>query len=245
MAELLYKWFDGLYSECPHFNENKKFHQHELTSFEKVVLRYYGPFLLEKFSELLTEYCGVSLQTRDFNIETNPQFLNVLPPREMVTLITFETNINDVEGMINIALPYLLLEPVLPYLSYSYFFSVKNPQTTQIKKPTSRTHIPGIQVNLRAELFRKTVRYEALSGMDLGFVIRAPDNYNKASCLIMNGSTVLFKGEDSTNYQNPQNTKRLKITERITPYKEFNIQCQQLKPQQLSLRLWWNLDLRG
>jgi hypothetical protein len=22
-------------------------------------------------------------------------------------------------------------------------------------------------------------------------------------------------------------------------------QCQQLKPQQLSLRLWWNLDLRG
>jgi flagellar motor switch protein FliM len=226
MTELLYKWFDGLYTRKYFLNnsENRMFyHLHELTSLEKAVLRYYGPILLGKYSALLTDYCGVSLQTRDFNIETNPQYLNIISPYEMVALTTFETKINDVEGMINIALPYLLLEPVLPYLSRSYFYSVRNPQITQIKKSTSRTHIPGIQVDLRAELFRKTVRYEELSGMDLGFVIRALDNYNKTSCLIMNGSTVLFKGEDSTNYQNPQSTKRLKITEKITPYKEFNI----------------------
>jgi flagellar motor switch protein FliM len=217
MAELLYKWFGGLYAGNRFYNEHRNFSQHKLASLEKAVLRYYGPILLEKYSALLTDYCDVSLQTRDFNIETNPQFLDVLPSEEMVALITFETKINDVGGMINVVLPYLLMEPFLSRFSRSFRFP-SNPQ-----KPTTRTHIPGMQVHIRAELFRKIMRYEELACMGLDSVIRAPDKYDKSSCLLMSGNTVLFKGEDISNYQKPQSTRRIKIAEKIMPYKEFNI----------------------
>ncbi|MBQ5848713.1 MAG: FliM/FliN family flagellar motor switch protein, partial [Treponema sp.] len=65
-------------------------------------------------------------------IETNPQFAQIVPPSEMVVLITLETKVGDEEGMMNFCIPYLTIEPIISKLSSQFWFSsVRRSSTTQ------------------------------------------------------------------------------------------------------------------
>ncbi len=49
----------------------------------------------------------IDLRPRLGNIETNPQFAQIVPPNDMVVLITLETKVGDVEGMTNLLTGFL------------------------------------------------------------------------------------------------------------------------------------------
>ncbi len=57
------------------------------------------------------------------NIETNPQFAQIVPPDDMIALITLESGIGEVVGFINLCLPYITLEPVIKKLAAQYRFT--------------------------------------------------------------------------------------------------------------------------
>ncbi|MBQ1971187.1 MAG: FliM/FliN family flagellar motor switch protein, partial [Treponema sp.] len=72
------------------------------------------------------------LRPRLGQIETNPQFAQIVPPSEMVVLITLETKVGDEEGMMNFCIPYLTIEPIISKLSSQFWFSsVRRSSTTQ------------------------------------------------------------------------------------------------------------------
>ena len=56
-------------------------------------------------------------------IEVNPQFAQIIPHNETIALITMNLEIGQREGMMNICIPYLLIEPILDKLSAKYWFS--------------------------------------------------------------------------------------------------------------------------
>jgi flagellar motor switch protein FliM len=64
--------------------------------------------------------CVIELSPELANLETNPQFAQIVPPDDMVVLITLQAKIGCVEGMINIAIPYITIEPVIERLSAQY-----------------------------------------------------------------------------------------------------------------------------
>lgn len=57
-------------------------------------------------------------------IETNAQFAQLMSPNEMVALVTFTAKIGDVEGLINICIPHMVVEPVIGKLSTRLWFSL-------------------------------------------------------------------------------------------------------------------------
>lgn len=56
-------------------------------------------------------------------IETNPQFAQVISPQEMTAIVTLNVKIGDVEGLMNICLPYSTLESVIDKLNIKYWYS--------------------------------------------------------------------------------------------------------------------------
>ena len=56
-------------------------------------------------------------------IETNPQFAQIISPTEMIAIVTINIKIGDVEGLINLCLPYLTLEPVMDKLNTKFWYS--------------------------------------------------------------------------------------------------------------------------
>jgi len=56
------------------------------------------------------------------SMETNPQYNQALASNETVVLITLSSQIGDSQGFVNICLPFITLEPVIPHLSAQHWF---------------------------------------------------------------------------------------------------------------------------
>jgi len=70
--------------------------------------------LLENLRQTWTEV--TDLKPKLEKTVTNPETLDIVPRSEGVVLLTFETTINGVQGMINFAIPYSVIKPILEKL---------------------------------------------------------------------------------------------------------------------------------
>ncbi|MCR4713333.1 MAG: flagellar motor switch protein FliM [Treponemataceae bacterium] len=104
--------------------------QRDLTDIEQSVMEGIIVRILANMRESWTQV--IDLRPRLGQIETNPQFAQIVPPNEMVVLVTLETKVSDEEGMMNFCIPYLTIEPIISKLSTQFWFSsVRRNSTTQ------------------------------------------------------------------------------------------------------------------
>ena len=87
-------------------NKNRDLTDIEQSVMEGIIVR-----ILANMREAWTQV--IDLRPRLGQIETNPQFAQIVPPSEMVVLITLETKVGDEEGMMNFCIPYLTIEPII------------------------------------------------------------------------------------------------------------------------------------
>ena len=106
-------------------NKNRDLTDIEQSVMEGIIVR-----ILANMREAWTQV--IDLRPRLGQIETNPQFAQIVPPSEMVVLITLETKVGNEEGMMNFSIPYLTIEPIISKLSSQFWFSsVRRSSTTQ------------------------------------------------------------------------------------------------------------------
>ncbi len=65
------------------------------------------------------------------DIESNPLFVQIVPPNDMILLITMEARIGNFSGIINIVYPYVVLEPILSLLSAQTLYAVGSRGATE------------------------------------------------------------------------------------------------------------------
>ena len=90
--------------------------QAECAAIEILLIRVLGN-LRESWSNV------TSLRPRLGALESHPQYCQIVPPTEMCVLVSIETKVADAEGMMNLCIPYLTLQSVVPKLSPRYYFS--------------------------------------------------------------------------------------------------------------------------
>ena len=106
-------------------NKNRDLTDIEQSVMEGIIVR-----ILANMREAWTQV--IDLRPRLGQIETNPQFAQIVPPSEMVVLVTLETKVGEEEGMMNFCIPYLTIEPIISKLSSQFWFSsVRRSSTTQ------------------------------------------------------------------------------------------------------------------
>jgi flagellar motor switch protein FliM len=93
----------------------------DLTEIELHVLRRLNSRILEQLSYSWSDIQNFSPKLE--TMETNPQFTQAISPNETVAVITLSTTVGQNEGLLNLCLPYMLLEPVISRLSASHWFA--------------------------------------------------------------------------------------------------------------------------
>ena len=78
-----------------------------LTDIEEAITRRVVNKALESLQEAWKQV--VAIEPRADAIETNPQFTQIVPPNDMVVIITLQAKIGQAEGLINICIPYLCI----------------------------------------------------------------------------------------------------------------------------------------
>jgi len=117
----------------------------------------------------------IDLRPRLGQIETNPQFAQIVPPTEMVVLDTLETKIGEVEGMMNFCIPYLTIEPIISKLSAQYWYSSVRRGTTTENLNILRERLSTVDVNLVAEIGNMDLTVREVLSLGVGDVIRLPN----------------------------------------------------------------------
>lgn len=93
----------------------------EFTDIEQLILER----LFVQFSHLLIEPWEnvVDLSPSLEKIETNSQVAQMISPNEIVALITFSLRIGNEEGLLNLCIPHLVIEPIMDKLNTKYWFA--------------------------------------------------------------------------------------------------------------------------
>jgi flagellar motor switch protein FliM len=117
----------------------------------------------------------IDLRPRLGNIETNPQFAQVVPPTEMVVLVTLETKVGDVEGMMNFCIPYMTIEPIISKLSAQYWYSSirRGGQTENLEILKER--LSTVEVSVVAEVGSMDLTVRDVLNLKNGDVVRFPN----------------------------------------------------------------------
>lgn len=71
-------------------------------------------------------------------IESNPQLVYIVPPNEVIVLISFEIAMGDLRGMMNFCIPFNVIEPVISQLSANTWLSYAK------KDPRKRNVLSGL-----------------------------------------------------------------------------------------------------
>ncbi len=117
----------------------------------------------------------IDLRPRLGNIETNPQFAQIVPPTEMVVLVTLETKVGEVEGMMNFCIPYLTIEPIISKLSAQYWYSSVRRGATTENLNILRERLSTIAVDVVAEIGTMELTVRDVLNLRAGDVVRLPN----------------------------------------------------------------------
>ena len=150
--------FSIIYRILGGYNEWNKNSYHELTDIEKSIIKKVIIRMLDNLKEAWLPI--LELRPRLCKIETNPQFVKITPPNEMVILATLEAKVCDVEGLINLCIPYSSIESIMYRLTPRYWYGDFSPPEI---KPLVKESLGGLALSLRAEYFRRVISIDYLS----------------------------------------------------------------------------------
>ncbi len=114
----------------------------------------------------------VEIQPRLERIETNSQFAQIISPSEMIAIVTINIKIGEVEGLMNLCLPYLTLEDVIDKLNTKYWYSnLKNKDETDYSD-TIEYMIQKAKVPVKAVLGNSVLSVNDFAVLQPGDIIR-------------------------------------------------------------------------
>lgn len=114
----------------------------------------------------------IEIEPRLMRIETNSQFAQMISPSEMISIVTLNINIGNIEGMMNICLPYVCLEQVIDKLNTKYWYSTMQLRDDKSYKDLIEIAISKAKVPLRAVLGNSTISINDFLNMQEGDIIK-------------------------------------------------------------------------
>ena len=113
----------------------------------------------------------IDLKLEVVQVESNPQLVQIVPPNEVVVLISFELTIGDLRGMINLCIPYNAIERIGGKLSANSWISYGKRQATpeSIEQISRKVYTSLVDVNVR--LAQTHINTGELIGLKVGDII--------------------------------------------------------------------------
>ena len=105
-------------------------------------------------------------------IETNSQFAQIISPSEMIAIVTVNIKIGDVEGLMNVCLPYLTLESVMDKLNTKFWYANMTERDDTSYKDDIADLISRAEIPVKAVLGNSEISVNDFATLQVGDIIR-------------------------------------------------------------------------
>lgn len=114
----------------------------------------------------------VDMSPRLERIETNSQFAQIISPSEMIALVTLNITIGDLDGLMNICLPFSCLEDVMDKLNTKFWFSTMQAKEDGTYEEAIEMLISKANIPVKALLGKSSISVSDFANIQIGDVIR-------------------------------------------------------------------------
>ena len=177
--------------------------------FSAIEIRMTKTVILSVLHDLEEAWRPVHTVTTNFvRSEINPQFAAIVPPTDIVLVIMFEIEMENMTGTLTICLPYEAIEPVIPKLKAQ--FQSEKLEVDQVWVRRLRAELLSTEIEIITELGTTEITPEDLMGFKVGDTLILGNDVTDPLILKVEGNPK-FKGFPGVSRGN----KAIQITEVI------------------------------
>ncbi|NMA85290.1 MAG: flagellar motor switch protein FliM [Epulopiscium sp.] len=141
-------------------------------------------------------------------LETNSQFAQIISPNEMIALLTLNIEFGDQEGLLNICIPHIVIEPYMERLNTKYWFTpIEHKDDTEYHLYLE-TKLETAKIPVQAVLGQTYITVGEFLHLQQGDIIQL-DSYVDSDLKIMVGNLFKFKGKPGVH----KNKNAIQITD--------------------------------
>lgn len=167
-------------------SNSREFTEIELVLVERL-LRQFLPLFVEGWNKVIKT--SVSLD----RIETSPQFAQIVAANETVAIISVNVKLGDTEGIVNICLPHLALEPVNNQLSTKIMYQSSDTRRNEPAHEDITARLSKTRLDVTAVYSATTATVGEVLGLAVGDVLQL-DHPLSEPLTLMVGHLPKFRG---------------------------------------------------
>ena len=167
----------------------------ELTDIEKTVIER----VIMRILELLEDSWStvVDVRFRFESMESNPFFVQICSPSDMVLVVIMKLRISDVEGMVSLCFPYFLMEPIMDKLSSQQWFASTSHKADEEIRNWLNASVMQVKMPMAMELGHTILSLADVYALQPGDVIKL-DELKDSHIDVRVGNQVRFKARPGT-----------------------------------------------
>lgn len=105
-------------------------------------------------------------------IETNSQFAQMIAPSDMIAIVTLNVKIGEIEGLMNICLPFFTLEDIIDKLNTKFWYSTMQAKSSENYEEYIESLIRRVSIPVKAVLGKSSVSVNDFVNLQPGDIIR-------------------------------------------------------------------------
>jgi flagellar motor switch protein FliM len=129
----------------------------------------------------------LDLRLEVIRVESNPQLAQIVPPNEVVVVMSFELSLGDVRGMMNLCIPYNAIERISGSLSANSWVAYGRREATPENIQQISQTLRSSQVGMNVRLATTKITAGDLMGLRVGDVITTEKDIHSPLLVLVEG----------------------------------------------------------
>lgn len=143
--------------------------ERELTGIERGVIGRLAQKLLDDLEKAWEHIVPVELEKVGF--ETNPQFIQIVPPGETVVVASFQIKVFQSTGLLTLCYPYVAMEPIMNMLSAQNWIDATRSKAGKSDQEVNLTNLNLVGVDVMGQLAATQVKLSDFLNLKVGDTI--------------------------------------------------------------------------
>ncbi|UCC43419.1 MAG: flagellar motor switch protein FliM [Candidatus Zixiibacteriota bacterium] len=158
--------------------------ERELTGIERSVLSRLVQRLYGELTKSWEHLVQINIDQKSF--ETNPQFIQIVPPGETVVVISFQARLFQSTGLLTICYPYVSLEPIVGKLSAQNWIDATKKKAQDSDRQTNIHNVKQVPTFVSAELLQTKLKMQDFMNLKVGDVVPSEKKISESIDICVN-----------------------------------------------------------
>ncbi len=149
----------------------------ELTGIEKSLMNRIVNVIYTEMEDAWEHICPIKV--KQISLETNPQFVQIVPPSETVIVVSFQMKLLQSTGLMTICFPYVALESIMTKLSAQNWIDATKKKTQDANTEINKDNLMQLGVPMNVVLTSTDVSIGEFLNLKVGDVITTDNRINR------------------------------------------------------------------